>query len=122
MLIAWSSFIRMRMGEKFSSATLSVNSTSFTKPRREAVETLAVGENFSPLFHRIDQAVRWRAVHPDEPLPPPSAKLTQASQPPEELQSHAKKYLDRLIAIANVKKGPSICLNMLSKCTWNAWC
>jgi len=66
---------------------------------------LAMDDSYSPLLHRIEQAVRWRAIHPNEPLPPPSEKLTRLSRPPEELQSRAKKYLDRVMATADVKKG-----------------
>ncbi|KAL1971063.1 hypothetical protein VTN77DRAFT_14 [Rasamsonia byssochlamydoides] len=74
----------------------------------EPVESLAprLEDSYSPLLHRIEQAVRWRAIHPNEPLPPPSEKLTQPSRPPEELVSRAKKYLDRVIAAADVKKVP----------------
>jgi hypothetical protein len=62
-------------------------------------------DSFSPLLHRLEQAIRWRAVHPNELLPPPSEKLTQFSKPSEEVQARAKKYLDRIIKAADVKKG-----------------
>lgn len=62
-------------------------------------------DDYSPLLHRIEQAVRWRAIHPDEPIPPPSERLTRLSKPPEEVQKRAQKYLDRVINAADVKKG-----------------
>ena len=62
-------------------------------------------ETYSPALHRIDQAVRWRAVHPDEPVPPPYEILTRYSKPPEELVANAKHQLSRLISAGNVKKG-----------------
>jgi ATP-dependent DNA helicase 2 subunit 2 len=62
-------------------------------------------DSYSPLLHRIEQAVRWRAIRPNEPLPPPSNKLTQLSKPPADLQARAKKYLDQIIAAGDVKKG-----------------
>ena len=68
-------------------------------------EYMAMTDTYSPVLHRIDQAVRWRAVHPTEPIPPPYAILTKYSQQPEELQQKAKSSLAKLIAAADVKKG-----------------
>ena len=62
-------------------------------------------ETFSPVLHRIDQAVRWRAVHPTEPVPPPYEILVRYSNPPEELVNQSKRRLEKLIAAADVKKG-----------------
>ena len=62
-------------------------------------------DTFSPVLHRIDQAVRWRAVHPTEPIPPPYEILTRFSQAPEDLLIKAKRRLEKLITIAEVKKG-----------------
>ncbi|QKX56594.1 uncharacterized protein TRUGW13939_03699 [Talaromyces rugulosus] len=72
----------------------------------ETVDAIPMEDSFSPLLHRLEQAIRWRAIHPNEPLPPPSKKLTQFSKPPEEVQARAKKYLDRIIKTADVKKVP----------------
>ncbi|KAF3393016.1 ATP-dependent DNA helicase II subunit 2 [Talaromyces pinophilus] len=72
----------------------------------EVVDTIPMEDNYSPLLHRIEQAVRWRAIHPDEPVPPPSERLTRLSKPPEEVQKRAQKYLDRIISAADVKKVP----------------
>jgi len=88
--------------------TQPLNIRIFAKRHREPVETLPLEDSFSPLLHRIDQAIRWRAIHPKDPIPPPSERLTKFSHPPEELQSRAKKYLDRLITAADVKKGLSL--------------
>ena len=62
-------------------------------------------DTFSPILHRIDQAVRWRAVYPTESIPPPYDILTKYSKPPEELQGKARQALERLIATADVKRG-----------------
>ena len=62
-------------------------------------------DTFSPVLHRIDQAVRWRAVHPAEPIPPPYEILTRFSQAPEDLLVKAKRRLEKLITTAEVKKG-----------------
>ena len=70
-------------------------------------------ETYSPVLHRIDQAVRWRAVHPTEPVPPPYEILTRFSNPPEELVAKSKRQLAKLVAAADVKKGMLIKLESL---------
>ncbi len=62
-------------------------------------------ETYSPILHRLDQAVRWRAVHPHEPIPPPYDVLTRYSKPPDELVAQSKRRLEKLVAAADVKKG-----------------
>ncbi|KAL8714138.1 MAG: hypothetical protein Q9220_001866 [cf. Caloplaca sp. 1 TL-2023] len=69
-------------------------------------EYMPLTDTFSPVLHRIDQAVRWRAVHPTEPVPPPYEILTRYSRPPETLVSQSQQSLERLIAAADVKKVP----------------
>lgn len=69
-------------------------------------EYMSMTDTYSPVLHRIDQAVRWRAVHSSEPIPPPYEILTRYSNPPEELVAGAKKKLQKLIAAADVKKVP----------------
>lgn len=75
---------------------------------REPAEYMPVNETYSPVLHRIDQAVRWRAVRPSEPIPPPYEILTRYSKPPEELVVNAKHQLAKLMSAANVKKGKSL--------------
>ena len=69
-------------------------------------EYMNMSDTYSPVLHRIDQAVRWRAVHPTEPVPPPYEILTRYSNPPEDLVAGAKRKLEKLIATADVKKVP----------------
>ncbi|KAL8914366.1 MAG: hypothetical protein Q9171_000996 [Xanthocarpia ochracea] len=69
-------------------------------------EYMPMTETFSPVLHRIDQAVRWRAVHPTEPVPPPYEILVRYSNPPEEIVNQSKRRLEKLIAAADVKKVP----------------
>lgn len=76
-----------------------------TAAYRNVTETMSFDDSFSPLLHRIDHAIRWRAIHPNEPVPPPPERLTKLAHPPEELQERAKKYLERLVSAADVKKG-----------------
>ena len=68
-------------------------------------EYMAMTDTYSPVLHRIDQAVRWRAVHPTEPVPPPYEILTRYSKIPEELQVASQSQLAKLMKIADVKKG-----------------
>lgn len=69
------------------------------------MEYMTIDETYSPLLHRINQAVSRRAVHPDEPVQPPAEVLLKWSKPPEELVKASQKELNRLIAAADVKKG-----------------
>ena len=62
-------------------------------------------DTYSPALHRIDQAVRWRAIHPDEPVPPPYEILIRYSKPPEALVERSKRQLEDLVNAADVKKG-----------------
>lgn len=73
---------------------------------------MPITDTFSPVLHRIDQAVRWRAVNPTEPIPPPYEILTRYSQPPKDLVAQSKRKLEKLMAAANVKKGmfPHLCV------------
>ncbi|KAI9717745.1 MAG: ATP-dependent DNA helicase II subunit 2 [Candelaria pacifica] len=69
-------------------------------------EYMMMEDTFSPVLHRIDQVVRWRAVHPTEPIPPPYEILTKYSRPPVELEEKARPALKDLMAAADVKKVP----------------
>ncbi|KAI9775918.1 MAG: ATP-dependent DNA helicase II subunit 2 [Geoglossum umbratile] len=69
-------------------------------------EYIQTDETYSPLLHRINQAVRWRAVHPWDPVPPISEILTKYAHPPQELLELAKENLENLAAAADVKKVP----------------
>ena len=68
---------------------------------------MPITDTYSPVLHRIDQAVRWRAVHPNEPIPPVYEILTKYSKPPEQLVAKAKRQLEKLVTAADVKKGKS---------------
>lgn len=72
---------------------------------RDLIEGLPIEHSFSPLLHRIEAAVRWRAVHPDDPVPEVSEQLTRFSHPDENLVNKSKKQLEKLISVADVKKG-----------------
>ncbi|PWY96580.1 ATP-dependent DNA helicase II subunit 2 [Aspergillus sclerotioniger CBS 115572] len=77
-----------------------------TDENGEPTESLPIEDSFSPVLHRIDSAVRHRAIYPLDPISPPAGILTKFSHPPEELVEKSKKYLDKLIAVSDVKKVP----------------
>ena len=86
--------------------------------KRDSTESLPIEDLFSPVLHRIDSAIRHRAIHPRDPIPPPTGILTKFSHPPEELVENSKKYLDKLIAVSDVKKGlhrPNLSNPMLTR-------
>ncbi|MCJ1284175.1 ATP-dependent DNA helicase II subunit 2 [Xylographa opegraphella] len=70
------------------------------------MEYMQMTDTFSSVLHRIDQAVRWRAVHPEEPIPPPYDILTKFTKIPDELEAGSKLQLVKLREAANVKKVP----------------
>ncbi|GAB1217180.1 ATP-dependent DNA helicase II subunit 2 [Aspergillus terreus] len=72
----------------------------------DPIEGLPIEDSFSPVLHRINAAIRSRAIHPNEPIPPPSERLTKLSHPPDELVEKSKKYLEKLMEVAEVKKVP----------------
>ncbi|KAI9929275.1 ATP-dependent DNA helicase II subunit 2 [Aspergillus wentii] len=72
----------------------------------ESTESFSIDDSFSPMLHRIDAAVRYRAIHPNDPVPPPSETLLKFSKPSQDLVEKSKKYLERLTAAADVKKVP----------------
>jgi len=63
-------------------------------------------DTYSPNIHRINQAIRHRAIYPGGDLPKePAPILTKWQNPPEKLVADASESLERLIATAAVKKG-----------------
>jgi ATP-dependent DNA helicase 2 subunit 2 len=65
-------------------------------------------DTYSPLVHRINQIIRWRATHSDLslPMPPPPPILTKYANPPEELFESSTKQLEALKQAAKVSKVP----------------
>ncbi|KAJ6131560.1 hypothetical protein N7523_001266 [Penicillium sp. IBT 18751x] len=72
----------------------------------DIIPGLPIEEAFSPLLHRIDTAIRYRAVHPDSPILEPSERLAKFANPPEDLVKKSTPYLEKLISVADVKKVP----------------
>lgn len=66
---------------------------------------MRIEDTYSPVLHRINQAIKRRAVRPEEPVQPPADILIKYSHPPEDLVKKSEKKLSKLIAAANIKKG-----------------
>ena len=80
-------------------------------------EPLPISDYYSPVLHRVDSAVRFRAVNPDLPLPPVSKTLTKWSHMPEELVEKSRPYLQKVTQVADIKKGIFLSLS-LSLALW----
>lgn len=64
-------------------------------------------ESFNPIIHRINTAVRNRAVHPDGPIEPVAPILLRHAAPPEALLvDKAKSEVKYLVQAAEVKRVP----------------
>ncbi|KAK0621247.1 SPOC like C-terminal domain-containing protein [Bombardia bombarda] len=73
----------------------------------EPAEYAPVDELYNPVIHRMNQAIRARAVHPDRPIEPPAEILLRFSRPPEKLLDKAKPEIDALVEAAELKKVPA---------------
>ena len=69
-------------------------------------EEMAMDDTFSPVLHTIEGAIKYRAIHPDRPVPPKPEAFLAYSRQPEELQERRQNSLERLIKAADVKKVP----------------
>ena len=69
------------------------------------VEYMQIDETFAPYVHRVNQAIRQRAIYPDSEIETIAELSTKWSNPPDQLISNAEAELKTLIEIAEVKKG-----------------
>ena len=72
----------------------------------EKQDYLKLEESWNPKSNGITQAIRHRAIHPNEPAPSPNDVLTRFSHPPEHVLKQAKEKLEHMREIAEVKKVP----------------
>lgn len=67
-----------------------------------------MSRSYNPAIHRTKQALFHAAIVSDlekDPLPPPHPKLTKYFQTPGAVTDKAKKSLDKLKKVLNVKLG-----------------
>ncbi|KAK3375321.1 SPOC like C-terminal domain-containing protein [Podospora didyma] len=69
-------------------------------------EYVQIDELYNPTIHRVNQAIRTRAVHPEESIAPPAEILLRFSHPPEKLVEKARADIESLVELADVKKVP----------------
>ncbi|KAG9228072.1 putative ATP-dependent DNA helicase II subunit 2 [Amylocarpus encephaloides] len=70
----------------------------------QPTEYMTINENYSPAIHRINQAIRSRAIDPHGTVEPPSEFLMQWSNPPVGLVEKATPGLKALVEAADIKK------------------
>ena len=78
---------------------------------------MPIEETYSPMVHRINQGIRRRATHPNEPVAPPADVLVKYSNPPSDLVSKTASELSTLIKAAGVQKGEPPDLSLESDLT-----
>ena len=71
----------------------------------EPAEYMAMGDTYSPTLHRLNQAIRFRAVHPLDPIPPPYDIITKYLHPHDGLARSIVPYIEKLKGAADVKTG-----------------
>lgn len=72
---------------------------------RNPAEYAAIDETYNPIIHRINQAIRQRAVDPEGPIDPVPPILVRYAAPPDDLVEKSKSQVETLITAAQVKKG-----------------
>ena len=82
-----------------------IDNMSLVNPTTQE-ERFAIEDVYSPILHTIEGAIKYRAVHPNDPIPPKNELLLEASKPPDDLLENARKSLDKLIKASDVKKVP----------------
>ncbi|KAK4202753.1 SPOC like C-terminal domain-containing protein [Triangularia verruculosa] len=65
-----------------------------------------VDEVYNPIIHRMNQAIRARAIDPESSIGPPAEILLRYSKPPKKLLDKAKHEIGNLIDAAELKKVP----------------
>lgn len=79
-----------------------------TEACRNPTEYAALEDLYSPIIHRVNQAVRARAVAPDGNITAVPEILKKYSQPPEKLIKQARPQIDALKKVADLKKGMTL--------------
>ncbi|KAM0346458.1 hypothetical protein ACHAPU_005523 [Fusarium lateritium] len=72
----------------------------------DPVEYVPIDETFNPTIHRVNHAVKSRAVYPEKPVSDIPPTLLQFAQPPQDLLEKVQSKVDSLIEVADVKKVP----------------
>lgn len=76
-----------------------------TRVCRNPAEYAALEDLYSPIIHRVNQAVRARAVAQDGKIAAVPEILKKYAEPPEMLIKQARTQIDTLKKVASLKKG-----------------
>lgn len=66
---------------------------------------MPIDDSYNPSIHRINHAVKSRAIHPERPIPETPSILLRFASPPDDLIEKVQSKIDALIGTAEVKKG-----------------
>ncbi|KAK2592908.1 ATP-dependent DNA helicase yku80 [Conoideocrella luteorostrata] len=69
-------------------------------------EYAPIDETFNPTIHRVNNAVKMRAAHPDRPISEIPTGLLKYASPPDDLVEKVQSRIDTLVELAEVKKVP----------------
>lgn len=72
---------------------------------REPAEYATIEESFNPSIHRVNHAVKARAIHSAGSVPEIPKVLLRFSAPPQDLIERVQNQVESLIQAAEVKKG-----------------
>lgn len=78
---------------------------SATDSRSDPDEYVSIDETFNPTVHRVNHAVKSRALHPERPVPDVPSILLRFSHPTQDLIETVQRKVDALVEAADVKKG-----------------
>ncbi|PNY23283.1 ATP-dependent DNA helicase II subunit 2 [Tolypocladium capitatum] len=71
-----------------------------------SAEYAPIDETYNPAVHRVNHAVKMRAVHTERPIPETPSVLLRFSSPPEDLIEKVQSRIASLVESAEVKKVP----------------
>lgn len=74
-------------------------------PYREPADYCGIEESFNPSIHRVNHAVKTRAIYTNGSIPDIPPMLLQYQNPPQKLLEQVQSQVEALIDAAEVKKG-----------------
>lgn len=84
---------------------LNLSFGKLTRACSNPAEYAPLEDLYSPIIHRVNQAVRARAVAPEGNIAAVPEILKKYSEPPEMLIKKARPQIDALKKVADLKKG-----------------
>lgn len=91
---------------------------STTNDGSDPAEYVPIDETFNPTVHRVNHAVKSRAIYPEKPVSEIPPTLLRFAQPPQDLVEKVQSKVDSLIEAADVKKGMQYALRARISTNW----